>query len=432
MKKIVIAMALMLSSTLLWSQKSAIQSTIQSLKDNDIAKAKEQIDQAVVNEATSGNAKAWLLKGVIYQAIGTNKEDMPLMNFNLNGNDYVLGLAGAADLHSSIPDALFTATEAYNKSMSLDSKYSKEELVPLISNLAFTHYNNAINFMNAGKFNDAAKSFEATCKVAGLDKGNFYKGVAQVDTLAATSRYYQGYSLYQAGDEKAVEILEEAGNSPFVSSADLYMMLLELYERKGDDAKWNATIKAARTKFPKDAKLLDQEINYSIKMNKAEEAIAKLKEGIAANPGKLDLYILLGQTYYKMANPEKGSKPANAKELEKSALENFSKVMEKEPNNVYGQFFTGLIYFNQGKEVNDIMVKADDKKYAEMKPQRDELINKSLPYLEKARSLSEAEGIKDENRDNYRSALYGLMQCYSLLGKTEKSEEAKKKYESVR
>lgn len=286
--------------------------------------------------------------------------------------------------------------------------------------------------MNAGKFSDAAKSFENTVKVAGIDKGNFYKGVAQIDTLSANARYYQGYSLYQAGDDKATEVLEESANSPYLNSSDLYLMLLELYERKGDDAKWNATIKTARTKFPKDKKLLDQEINYSIKMNKSEEAIAKLKEGIAADPGKVDLYILLGQTYYKTANPEKGSKPANSKELEKLAMDNFAKVIEKDPNNVYGQFFTGLIYFNQAKEINDVMVKADDKKYAEMKPQRDELVNKSLPYLEKAKNLSEAEGINDGNRDNYKSALFGMMQCYNLLGKTDKSEEVKKKYDAVR
>lgn len=425
-------MALLFSTGMVWSQKSAIQSAIQSLKDNDIAKAKEQIDQAVANEATASNAKAWLLKGVIYQAIGTKHEDMPSLDFVINGNNYTLGLLPAADLNKSIPDALSIAVEAYNKSMSLDPKYSKEELIPLISNLAFIHYNNGINNMNAGKFSDAAKSFENTVKVAGIDKGNFYKGVAQIDTLSANARYYQGYSLYQAGDDKATEVLEESANSPYLNSSDLYLMLLELYERKGDDAKWNATIKTARTKFPKDKKLLDQEINYSIKMNKSEEAIAKLKEGIAADPGKVDLYILLGQTYYKTANPEKGSKPANSKELEKLAMDNFAKVIEKDPNNVYGQFFTGLIYFNQAKEINDVMVKADDKKYAEMKPQRDELVNKSLPYLEKAKNLSEAEGINDGNRDNYKSALFGMMQCYNLLGKTDKSEEVKKKYDAVR
>ncbi|MBL7773067.1 MAG: hypothetical protein JNM95_09410 [Chitinophagaceae bacterium] len=432
MKKVVLALALMLSTSALWSQKSAIQSTIQSLKDNDIAKAKEQIDQAVLNESTSGNAKAWLLKAVIYQAIGTKHEDMPMLEFVLNGNPYALGLLPAAELHKNNPDALAIAAEAYSKAMSLDPKYSKEELMPLISNLAFIHYNNGINAMNAGKFNDAAKNFENTAKITGIDKGNFYKGVPQIDTLNATAKYYQGYSLYQAGEEKAVDILEESAGSPFLNSSDLYLMLLELYERKNDDAKWNATIKTARTKFPKDKKLLDQEINYSIKMNRSEEAIAKLKEGIAADPSKVDLYILLGQTYYKMANPEKGTKPSNSKDLEKLALDNFTKVIEKDANNVYGQFFTGLIYFNQAKEVNDIMVKAEDKKYAEMKPQRDELINKSLPYLEKAKTLSEAEGINDSNRDNYKSALYGIMQCFNLLGKTDKSEEMKKKYDSVR
>lgn len=434
MKKIVMAFMLLCSIGSLQAQKSAIQSAIQSLKDNDIAKAKSQIDQATTNESTSGNAKAWLLKAVIYQAIGmsTQKDQMPTMNFILNDNPYVLSLTNAGELLSSAPDALFIATDAYSKSLSLDSKYNKDELNSLISNLVFSHFNNGVNEMNASKFQAAAKSFEAVCTVAAIDKGNFYKGVPQIDTLAANAKYYQGYSLNQAGDDKAIALLEESAKSPFINTSDVYIMLLDTYEKQNNDTKWTELNKIARGKFPKDKKLLDNEINYNIKMGKSEESIARLKEGITADPGNIDRYILLGQAYYQIANPEKGSKPANAKDMEKNALEQFTKVIEKDANNVYGQFFSGLIYFNQGKEINDVMIKADDNKYKELLPQRNDLINKSIGFLEKAKSITESKGVKEEDRDNYRSTLYGLMQGYNLLGKNDKADEAKKKIDALK
>ena len=44
------------------AQKANIQSAFNYLKDKDVAGAKKMIDEAVVNESTKNNAKAWLLK----------------------------------------------------------------------------------------------------------------------------------------------------------------------------------------------------------------------------------------------------------------------------------------------------------------------------------------------------------------------------------
>jgi hypothetical protein len=435
MRKIVLALAALLCVQFAFSQKSAIQSTIQNLKDNDIAKAKELIDQATVNESTSGNAKAWLLKAVVYQAIGMSaqKDEMPVMNFIINDNPYLLKLDAAAPLVSSTPNALFTAIDAYAKSLSLDGKYSKEELSPLLKNLTFVHYNNGINQMNKSQFADASKSFEGVARVCQIDNKNFFKGDPQIDTINATAEYYQGYSYYQSNDERALQQLEASAKSPFLSNSDMYMMLLDLYQKSKNDAKWLETMKAARAKFPKEKRFIETEINYNIDNGRSEESIAKLKEGIASEPNRVDYYILLGQTYYQIANPEKGTRPANAPELEKNALDQFTKVAEKEPGNLYAQFFSGLIVFNQAKVVNDAMIETkDDKKYQELLPKRNELLEKAMGMLGKSCEIAEKEGINDGNRDNYRSALNGMIQGYGILSKAEKSAEAKKKLDGLR
>lgn len=433
MKKLMSALLFILMVNNLFAQKSAIQSAIQSLKDNDFDKAKTQIDAACTNAATSENAKAWLIKAVLYQAIGTNKEDMPQMTFVINDNPFLINLTAAEALHTANPTALLTAIDAYKKAISLDPKYTKEELQPLLQMLALVAYNNGAKQMSDNKHQDAAKSFELAYDAITLDNGKVMKGIAQIDTLSATAQYYQGYCYYMMNDyEKATTLLDQVARGAMVNTSDVYLMLTEIYEKQKNDAKWSEAMKMGRTKFPNDKKLLNSEINYYINNNRAEESVAKLKEGIAADPGNLDRYILLGQTYYNMAYPVNGSRPANAEELEKNALEQYSKVIAKDPNNLYGQCFTGILYFNQAKEINDVMIKADDKKYTELKPKRDELINKSITYLEKTVSLTEAVGVKDENRENYKTALMGLSQAYNLLAKTDKADGIKKKLDSLK
>jgi hypothetical protein len=76
--------------------------------------------------------------------------------------------------------------------------------------------------------------------------------------------------------------------------------------------------------------------------------------------------------------------------------------------------------------MTDEMNKADDKTYTKMKPERDKIINTALPYLDKARTLVDAEGINDGNRDVYTSSLMGLEQAYRIIGNEEKSAEFQK------
>jgi len=85
-----------------------------------------------------------------------------------------------------------------------------------------------------------------------------------------------------------------------------------------------------------------------------------------------------------------------------------------------------LIYYNQAKFMTDEMNKADNKKYEEMKPKRDELITKALPYLGKAREIMEGDKGNEAYKSMYRETMTGLMNCYNVQNKTEQAAEIKK------
>ena len=425
MKKIFLSIAFMTIAIISQAQKANIQSVINYLKTNEIAEAKKLIDETVLSESTANNAKAWLLKAVIYQAIGTPKESMPQLIFMLNEKQYILELAVANTLQASTPNANKIALEAYQKSFSIDHKYSKEEIFPLLQTMLGINFNNAITEMNDNKYEAAYKSFGNVVELSKLDAGKIYAGTG-MDTIFANAKLYQGNCAYQLGQvDNAIPLFEEVSKSPYINSADLYVMLADIYEGKKNDAKWQENMKLGKSKFPNDKRLVNSEINYYSNSGKSEELIGKLKEGIALEPKKTDLYIILGQTYYNMANPNKGDKPANAKDLEQNALAQYNKVVELEPNNYFGQFYIGLLYFNQAKTVTDEMNKADDKKYEALKPVRDGLLAKCVPFLEKAKTSIEAEQINDSNKDTYKQVLSGLLQTYNITGKSEKANAIK-------
>ncbi len=437
-KKISLFLALSFLMFQVNAQKANIQSAINYLKDNDIANAKKMIDEATTSESTKNNAKAWLLKAVIYQAIGTPKEIMPQMQFILNENPYIINLENANALASSAPNALGDATEAYKKTISLDAKYSKEELLPLLSTILGMQFNIGISKMNDNKYAEAYIAFEGVSNLAKLDNGNIWKGLPAIDTAFANAKMYQANCAFNTSkDEEAIILLEESIKSPITQNADLYIMLTDLYSKKNNEAKWSETLKTARAKYPNDKRILTNEINYYIDKGRTEESIAKLKEGIALDPKKADLYLLLGQTYLALSNPtDKNDKPtarpSNAKELEQNAITNYNKAAELDPKNSYAQFNLGLIYYNQAKIMTDEMNKADNKKFDEMKPTRDGLIIKAQPFLMKAKELIDAEGLSDSNKGMYRETLTGIMNCYNVSNKADKAAETKKIIDSLK
>jgi hypothetical protein len=421
------------------AQKSNIQSAINYLKDKEIESAKKMIDEAVNNESTKSSSKAWLLKAVIYQAIGTPKEMMPQMTFMLNQSPYIINLEDANALRASTPDALSIALDAFKKAISFDAKYNKDEVMPLVSNLLSVQYNNAINKMNENQFAAAYTEFEVVREISKLDEGKLWKGIGPgLDTAFANARMYQANCAYNAGkDEDAVTLLEECIKNPITQNPDLYIMLSDLYSKTNQDAKWAETMKIARTKYPNEKRLLTNEINYYIEKGKAEESIAKLKEGIKLEPQKADLYLLLGQTYLTMANPTDKSgkaigRPTNAKELEQDALGYYQKAAELDIKNPYPPYNIGLIHYNQAKLITDEMndKNTDNKRYEALKPGRDELINKAIPFFTKAKELMEYEKNNESYKSMYRENLTGLMNAYNVTNQTEKAAGIKKLLEA--
>ena len=133
-KKISLALIVTcLSGSLAYSQNAKVQTAYNFYKPEykQYDKAKEAIDEAVLNEKTSTSAKAWYYRGLIYQALYKDKNYGSLCN-----------------------NCLQIAFESYKKSLELDPK---NEWVDIINSLQIPaivnqEFNQGVEFFKKCRF----------------------------------------------------------------------------------------------------------------------------------------------------------------------------------------------------------------------------------------------------------------------------------------
>ena len=136
-----------MSSGFVFSQKAKVRSAYNFYKDpyNDYGKAKEAIDEAVVNEQSKGMAEAWYYRGLIYSALYTSDSFKSLWN-----------------------QCLETAVESFQKANELDPKNQWiDEIntfrIPQVKQLIFS---SGVSSFNSGNFTKALSDFEYVLKLS--------------------------------------------------------------------------------------------------------------------------------------------------------------------------------------------------------------------------------------------------------------------------
>jgi Flp pilus assembly protein TadD len=433
MKKVSILFLLVVVNMMVMAQKSNITSALNYLKESDFENAKKMIDEATTSESTKANAKAWLVKAIVYQAIGSPlPKDLPILNVRINDNDYPLNIGAANKLQATTPNALATSIEAYKKTTSLDAKYNKDEIAPLVQNMLFQSFNEGIKNFNDNNFKGSYDKFTNVSDLSSLDNGKLFFGDGQMDTIAAQAKLYRAYSADNIGsDDEALPLLEACMKNPITNNENLYLMTAEIYKKKNNMEKYLQMIQEGKAAYPKNNAFANEEINYLIQTGKTEELAAKFKEAIAADPTNAEKHFGLGNAYEKMAFGTGGKKPANSSELLEKAAASYYQAATLNPKNPDYQLNLGVIGFNKAKEMTDVMNKADDKTYNSMKPKRDELLTNSLPFLEKAVTLLEAGTMDEAGKATYKQVINGLIGAYGTLNKLDKVTEMQKKLKGL-
>jgi len=379
MKRLLILSALMISVQAM-GQKSAIQTAYNWLRYQELDKAKEAIDGAVLNETTRGVAKAWYYRGSIYQSIyeSTNEKFKSLK-----------------------PGSLAEARKSYEEAVSLDTKKEfTDDIMKRMEILAFQSLNEGVDLFKVENYRAAMQAFGMSAEIN-------QKLFNRVDTMGI---YNRALAAEKAGESKVALDDFTFLTSVNYGGARIFSLLANMHLDQKDTVSALDILTKGQEKYPDDRTLITQALNIYLSSGRDQEAYAKNEQAIAASPTNSVLYYIKGNLADKMGKKEE-------------SISAYKKAIELKPDYFDANYNLGAMFFNDGAEMANQANKIPTSKQAEYdaaKKKFDAKFQEALPYLEKAHKLNPED----------MGTMQSLRQLYTRLGDLTKAGEMKRKMES--
>lgn len=441
MKQLILSLFLAATTAVMAQEKPLISSAVISLDTRqDIAEAKKYIDQAadIVNakDASAQDPKQYpkflYYQSLIYARIIASS-DPEIKALAPNGAEVAKNsLLKLLEYEKGQPKAKYSAKGLEHTNL----------IVYGLKNVAFD--------ANEGKkYVEAAEAF---LNVYDFQKSDALGEKAVIDTL---SLYYAGLSYNGAEmPEKAVPLLEdvlELGYNGYTFTAknaasgelggfsskaemdkqvelgiftdpkvgpsqrpDILNSLLNAVLSAGDTVAFKKYLAQARKEYPNEISYINLELQGYIDAKDFDKALEILDVAITQEPDNALYYYVKGYVLQ-----------TNVKDNEQ-ALAAYAKAIELDPKNFDAYFMSGIVWYDQGKAVNDEMSglgmsSADQKKYNKLKVEREELFGKSLPFFEAAYQLN------NEDLETVRA----LWEVYRQLKQNDKVLEMKARLDEL-
>jgi tetratricopeptide (TPR) repeat protein len=388
------------------AQSSKVVNTINYLQDynstkdaESLQKAKENIDLASEHPDTKEKAKTQVWRGKVYLAIydaNRRAQEEKLMSITDPNKR-----AFAAFQNTSTTE-LGIAYQAFLKCKALDEKGNYTAELNAITNIGIDYDNTGRANYNAKKYPEALSAFENAYEISGE------KDTTTLYFCASSAEMGKEYEKAKKYYSKMIANKQGMGNT--------YSALMNVYLEMKDTVAGMDILKKGREAYPNDINLVISETNYFLKTNKSQEAINNLNIAINAKPTDHNLYLVRGNIYDNQANP----KDAAGKETEKPkdyaqkiqlAETDYKKAIELKPDYFDALYNLGVLYNNQGVELNKQADKiTDQKKYDAANALATAQFANAMPVLEKALEVNPTD----------RNTMIALKQIYLRMQLTDK------------
>ena len=353
----------------------------------DYPGARALIQQALENPETKDDAKTWYTAGLVEERAFTGENQK--------------SLKGEPQDLPNMYKALLAMHEYYTKTYEIDHQPNdKGKVRPKFEKkISKAYEDNLLYYINAGGYYMEQKDFKSALKAfqafREIKRSPLFEGekLAQTDSNSLMVDFFAIITAYQAGDKQlAIKYGEELKGNGYRQN-EVYQILAQTYIEEGDTTNYITTMRDGLKLFPKEPYYSVNLINTYIAQNKYDEARTFLAQAIELNPENPQLYDVMGKLYEESNEEE--------------AIKWFSKALEVDPNYVESLCNLGRIYYNEAVEVSD----KEEGGMAAAQEKRKALLNKALPYLQKAYSI------------NPDASYYLLGNIYSALGDNAKYEE---------
>lgn len=410
-KQIIIALAFSISA-FSFAQKKELRSAEKAIKATNFAEAKTALNLAkglMSSMDAKNKAKYYYLLGQALYAggAGTSKDiDMALESLSKVEGAYAAEITA---LKQTMTNSILTkANKAYeDKDFSTASNYFEHAYKTSTKDTLFLYYA-AATAVNVKEYDRALKLYEElkTLGYTGIEKQyyatNVETGEEEVLDKNARDLYVKAKSHIKPGER-----LTKSKKAEIVKNVAL------IYMSKGDNEKALEAMKDARAESPDDINLLLSEANIHFKLGNKDEFKKLLEEATQKDPNNAELQYNLGVIAGESGDNE-------------SAKAYYNKAIELDSKYINAYINMAALILNEEQALIDEMnglgtSKADDKRYDELREERQGLYRQAIPYLDSAL------GIDAKNL----SAAKTLMNIYSVLGETDKFKSMKEKVETL-
>jgi len=340
---------LLLSGIMVQAQKgnvSKAQSKAESGKDLKVAM--EMINQAIDNIETKDMPKTWLVRAKVYNA---------------------LGITVVPEFFALVENPLNIAYESVLKAGELDTKAKfKEDIGTFVDDLNKVVFQKGVDAYQKGEYKISMDMFELGVKI---------RSHATYASLGADTGliFNAGFAAYLNKDyPKTIKYLSQtiAMNYAPVSQ---YNMIATAYLEIKDTTNAIEYLNKGNKLDPSDYNIIISLVNVYIAKDPAK-AIEFIQLAKKSDPGNHMLFYAEGYAYSKAKNFDKAS-------------EAYMKSAEIKPGFFDAYYWSGIMYFNEGIDLNNLAaLEKDNKKASALLDKANDFFNKSISPLEKALEIN--------------------------------------------
>ena len=303
-------------------------------------------------------------------------------------------------------DLLGKAVEALGKAKEVDPKDSKaKDISQMMTDIHGKLSNEALSEYLAGNFEKAAGLFK---KTAATSENPL---IGKVDSL---NTYYTALVSNMAGNkDQAIDYYKKCLDMGIYQNGNTFSNLADVYKNMGDTLACKEVLEKGFVEFPENDGILIGLINLYID---SKDDTNRLFELIHAaqnlNPTNASLFYVEGNVYKQLGDID------NAAKL-------YAKSVEVDPNYTFGPLGLGALYYDKAI---DLQTKAgeelDDNKYFALMKEMDEYLEKAIDPFEKSFTMTDDPELKAAIAE-YLKNIY-----FRLRDKNPEYEALSKKYEA--
>ena len=411
-KQIVVALALLIGA-FSFAQKKELKAVEKAIKSNNFAEAKSFLGQAeslLSSADDKTKAKYYFLLGKALYANGAGSDSdfsEAIESFAKVGTGYKMEII---EVKNGILNTLLTkANSALESKDYASSSKGFEHAYKLSPKDTVYLYFAASTAVNGQNYDTALGMYEELKKLG-------YTGIAKefyaFNKEEGKEESFGNKQLRDISVKSGTHIKPEDRLSKSVAS-EIVKNIALIYINQGNNEKAIAAMKDARAANPDDLNLLLSEANVHFKMGNIERFKELMQEATTKDPGNPELQFNLGVISYESKDF------ASAKKYYQNAI-------DLDPKYVNAQINMAALILEQEQtivnEMNNLgSSAADDRKYDELKEQRQVLYKSAVPYLTSAL----------ESQPNNLQAAKTLMNIYSAIGDTANYKVIKEKVDTL-